>query len=58
MAARVKTKRPCCHSGPRCKRCPVVLSRLAKAGKAQRTGKRTYVVSPMAKREIKAARAR
>jgi hypothetical protein len=32
--------------------------RLAKAGKAQRTGKRTYVVSPMAKREIKAARAR
>jgi len=58
VAERVKTKQPCCHSRPRCKRCPIVLLRLAKAGKAQRTGKRTYVVSPVAKRHIKAARAR
>jgi hypothetical protein len=58
VAERVKTKQRCCQSGPRCKRCPVVLLRLVKAGKAQRIGKRTYVVRPVAKRDIKAARAR
>jgi hypothetical protein len=58
MSKRVKTKKPCCRSQPRCKRCPVVLMRLDKAGKAQRVGKRTYVVRTLAKRDIKTARAR
>jgi hypothetical protein len=54
----VKTKRPCCDSHPRCKRCPVVLKRLEKLGRATRTGKRSYVVGSAAKGEVKAARAR
>ena len=58
VAKRVKTKQRCCQGRPRCKRCPVVLLRLEKAGKAERTGKRTYVVRPMGKRDIKAARVR
>jgi hypothetical protein len=58
MSKRVKTKRPCCNSQPRCKRCPVVLMRLDKAGKAKRVGKRTYVVPTLTKRDIKTARAR
>jgi hypothetical protein len=58
MAKRVKTKQPCCQSKPRCKRCPVVLLRLEKTGKAQRTGKRTYVVRRVTKRDLKSARAR
>jgi hypothetical protein len=32
--------------------------RLAKAGKAQRLGKRTYLVPTLAKRDLKTARAR
>ena len=31
MSRRLKAKRPCCHSEPRCKRCPVVLKRLEAA---------------------------
>jgi hypothetical protein len=58
MAERVKTKRPCCLSQPRCKRCPVVLARLNKAGKVRRVDKRTYVVPTIAKRDMKTARAR
>jgi hypothetical protein len=54
----IKTKRPCCDSKPRCKRCPVVLMRLDKLGRAQRTGKRTYVMGSPGKRDMKAARAR
>ncbi|QGU04082.1 hypothetical protein [Corynebacterium comes] len=27
-----KTKKKCCRSNPRCKKCPVVYSRLVKAG--------------------------
>lgn len=27
-----KTKKKCCRSNPRCKKCPVVLTRLVKAG--------------------------
>lgn len=27
-----KTKKKCCRSNPRCKKCPVVLNRLVKAG--------------------------
>jgi hypothetical protein len=40
----LKVKKRCCKSDPRCKRCPVVAKRLAAAGYAERTGKRTYVV--------------
>jgi hypothetical protein len=58
MTERVKTKQPCCHSQRRCKRCPVVLMRLDKAGKVQRVGKRTYVVPTVAKGDMKTARAR
>jgi hypothetical protein len=58
MSRAVQTKRPCCDSHPRCKRCPVVLERLEKAGHATRTGKRTYEMTSPAKRSLKAARAR
>jgi hypothetical protein len=40
----LKVKKSCCKSKPRCKRCPVVGKRLAKAGYALPTGKRTYLV--------------
>jgi hypothetical protein len=54
----VKPKKACCKSDPRCKRCPVVLARLAAAGKAERQGKR-YVLAPdLRKKHVKAARAR
>ena len=53
----VKAKKRCCKSRPRCKRCPVVLKRLERAGAAERRGKRRYVVSAK-KRQLKAARAR
>jgi hypothetical protein len=54
----IKTKRPCCESNPRCKRCPVVLVRLEKVGQATRTGKRTYLIGSPSKRAMKTARAR
>ena len=55
----VKTKRRCCKSGPRCKRCPVVCKRLAAQGLAVREDKRHYVVElPIGKKTLKAARAR
>jgi hypothetical protein len=53
----VKAKKRCCKSGPRCKKCPVVLKRLAAAGHAERTGRRTYVVDAP-KKAVKAARAK
>jgi hypothetical protein len=53
----VKTKRKCCKSGPRCKRCPVVWKRLAGQGLAEREGKRRYVVIEVVpKRKLKSAR--
>ncbi|MCW3002319.1 MAG: hypothetical protein JWQ20_1617 [Conexibacter sp.] len=51
----LKVKKSCCKSDPRCKRCPVVAKRLAAAGFAERTGRRTYVVDAP-KKAIKAAR--
>lgn len=55
----VKTKKSCCKSGPRCKRCPVVLKRLANDGLAERVSKRVYVIEmPLPKKKLKAARAR
>ena len=54
----VKTKKSCCKSGPRCKRCPVVWKRLAKQGYAERESRRRYVVVDVVpKRAMKSARA-
>ena len=55
----VKAKKGCCRSDPRCKRCPVVLKRLAKQGLAEREdGKRYLLASNLRKKQLKAARAR
>ncbi len=55
----VKAKKGCCRDDPRCKRCPVVLKRLAKAGLAEAEGNRRYVVAQaVPKKRLKAARAR
>jgi len=59
MAKDLQAKKRCCKSGPRCKRCPVVLKRLESAGLATRTGKRTYELSgDVRKRDVKSARKR
>jgi hypothetical protein len=57
VPATVKAKKRCCKSGPRCKRCPVVLKRLEKQGFAERLRKREYGVRAK-KRALRAARAR
>jgi hypothetical protein len=58
-ARKVKVKKRCCKSGPRCRRCPTAMKRLQRQGLARRTGKRSYVISVEAtKRDIKAARSR
>jgi hypothetical protein len=55
----VKTKKRCCKSRPRCKRCPVVCKRLAHEGLAVREDSRHYLVQiPIGKKTLKAARAR
>ena len=55
----VKTKKRCCKSGPRCKKCPVVCKRLADQGLAVRQSKRHYMVElEIGKKTLKAARAR
>ena len=59
MAKLVKTKKRCCKSNPRCKRCPVVCKRLEKKGLAERLELRLYLVSGgVTKKQLKAARAR
>ncbi len=58
-ATQIKVKKTCCKDGPRCKRCPAVWKKLAKAGYAERTGKRTFVVIDVVpKRALRIARAR
>jgi hypothetical protein len=55
----VRTKKRCCKSGPRCKRCPVVCKRLARDGHAVRQDSRHYLVElGIGKKTLKAARAR
>jgi hypothetical protein len=55
----VKTKKRCCKSRPRCKKCPVTCKRLADEGLAVRESKRHYLVSlDISKKSLKAARAR
>ena len=59
MAKRIKTKKRCCKSRPRCKRCPAAMKRLSKRGLATKIGKRSYVIQLEAtKKDLKAARAR
>jgi hypothetical protein len=54
----VKTKKRCCKSRPRCKRCPVVCRRLEQQGLAERVELRVYRVSAdVKKKRLKAARA-
>ena len=58
-AVKVKAKKTCCKDDPRCKRCPVVLKRLASQGRAERVDKRRYIVDDdVSKKQLKAARAR
>jgi hypothetical protein len=53
----VRTKKRCCHSSPRCKKCPVAWRRLTKAGLAQRVEGREYlVVEKIRTRDLKAVR--
>jgi hypothetical protein len=55
----VRTKKRCCKSRPRCKRCPVVCKRLAHEGHAVRQDSRHYLVElKVGKKTLKAARAR
>ena len=54
----VKTRKRCCKSRPRCKRCPVVCKRLETQGLAERQAKHHYLVSlDITKKTLKAARA-
>jgi hypothetical protein len=56
-ARTVKSKKRCCTSNPRCKRCPVVLKRLAKRGHGEALGGRTYLVTGP-KKAVRSARSR
>lgn len=59
LGARIKPKKRCCKSGPRCKRCPAALHRLDKRGLAEKRSDGTYViVDVISKAELKAARRR
>jgi hypothetical protein len=59
MKRAVKPKKACCKSDPRCKRCPVVMKRLVKAGVAERGAGGLVVISPATtKKQLKAARQR
>jgi hypothetical protein len=59
VAKLVKTKRRCCKSNPRCKKCPVVCKRLEKQGLAEGLELRVYKVSGgVTKKQLKAVRAR
>jgi hypothetical protein len=54
----IKTRKRCCKSRPRCKKCPVVCKRLEQQGLAERLDKHTFVLSvQLRKKQYKAARA-
>jgi hypothetical protein len=56
---KVKVKKKCCKSGPRCKRCPAALKKLENRGLATRVSKRSYLISLDAtKKDLKLARKR
>jgi hypothetical protein len=55
----LKPKRKCCKDSPRCKKCPVVLKKLEKAGYAERDADGRYgFSSDVPKKAHKAARKR
>jgi aldehyde:ferredoxin oxidoreductase len=55
----VKTKKRCCKSGPRCKKCPVVCKRLVKQGLATKLDDGRFLLEvTLSKKTLKAARAR
>ena len=54
---RVKIRKKCCKSRPRCKRCPVVCKRLENQGHAVREGSYYLVSLNVKKKTLKAARA-
>jgi hypothetical protein len=57
MHETVRVKKRCCKDSPRCKRCPVVWKRLARAGLAERESNRLYApADELKKRHIRAAR--
>ncbi len=56
---KIRTKKKCCKSGPRCKKCPVVYKRLETAGYVERLDKRDWlVITKVPKKQFKLARAR
>jgi hypothetical protein len=58
-AAPIRPKKTCCKSGPRCKRCPVVLERLAGQDLARKKSDGRFVLAnDLRKKQLKAARAR
>lgn len=55
----IKPKKTCCKDGPRCKRCPVVLKRLAESGMADRRDDGRFVIDPeLRKKQLRKARER
>jgi len=55
----ITAKNKCCRDKPRCKKCPVVLKRIADAGCAERLDRRNYdVAKKVPKRVLKKARER
>jgi hypothetical protein len=57
MAKEIRSKKTCCQSRPRCKRCPVALKRLEKAGLAERVSRRTWLIPKnLSKKKLRAAR--
>jgi hypothetical protein len=55
----IKPKKTCCKDKPRCKRCPVVLKKLAKAGYGERREDGKYVFeTAVPKQAVKSARKR
>jgi hypothetical protein len=59
MAVKLKPKKGCCKSNPRCKRCPVVCKRLVTQGLAKRRSDGIVLIfSDTRKKQIKQARKR
>jgi hypothetical protein len=55
----VTTKKKCCKDTPRCRKCPVVLKRLADAGYAERESRRDYELDKnIPKKVVRLARTR
>lgn len=56
---KITAKKKCCKDKPRCKKCPVTLSRLTKLGFGEQIDKRRYAIaSSVPKKTMAVARAR